>query len=87
MVFKSFFESLSAYGDTYGLVADDFPSRSAFSQARRRLGHQAVLDAFFRIRDTCTTARRVNSTLFYGKRLASIDGTGLNLPPSPELSK
>lgn len=81
------FQALEASGDLLGLVPEHLPSRSAFSQARRRTGSEIFCSWFQNIRDTCTQGRKDRTGFFHGLRRVSIDGTRICLPCHPSLSE
>lgn len=63
------------------------PSRSAFSQARKKLSGAECQIAFAAIRSALGQARALPRSLFHGLRVHAIDGTRLTLPISAELKK
>lgn len=80
-------DQVASLGDLRHQVPDKHPSRSGFSQARRRMGVDIFYEGFDLVRQTCTYARRQRDGLFHGLRRVSIDGTRLCLPCSDALGE
>lgn len=61
------------------------PSPQAIGQARQSLSRSVCDEAFFAVRDACTSLSARPVASYHDLRLLSVDGTRLSLPPSPAL--